>query len=78
VEINCRSLRFSSAYAISAFCGVGILALLLGTFVFFTHLPWCLLVLAFIAVTYRWNIQCISHNFIRESDGLGHQSATMA
>jgi fatty acid desaturase len=58
--------RYSSADALPALCGVGIVALLLGTFLFFSSLPWWILVPAFIAVawSYCWNMQCISHNFI--------------
>ncbi|HEV3235931.1 MAG TPA: fatty acid desaturase [Gemmataceae bacterium] len=52
--------------AIPAFCGVGIVALILWTFVGFSALPWWVLTLAFVAIawSYCWNMQCISHNFI--------------
>jgi fatty acid desaturase len=58
--------RYSRADAIPALCGVGIVALLLGTFFFFNMLPWWVLVPALVAVawSYCWNMQCISHNFI--------------
>ncbi len=58
--------RYSRADAVPALCGVGIVALLLSTFLFFSSLPWWLLVPAFVAVAwcYCWNMQCISHNFI--------------
>lgn len=57
----------SSAYdAIPALCGVGIVALILWTFLRFERLSWWVLGPAFVAVTwsYCWNLQCISHNFI--------------
>jgi fatty acid desaturase len=52
--------------AFPALCGVGIVALLFGTFLSFDALPWWALVPAFAAVTYSycWNMQTISHNFI--------------
>ncbi len=58
--------RYSAYDAIPAFCGVGIVALILWTFLSFPSLSWWVLVPAFIAVTwsYCWNLQCISHNFI--------------
>jgi fatty acid desaturase len=58
--------RYSRADALLALCGVGIVALLFGTFLFFSSLPWWVLVPAFIAVAWSYcrNMQCISHNFI--------------
>jgi fatty acid desaturase len=62
-----RSLfRYNVYDAIPVLCGVGIVALLVWTFLGFDHLPWWFLVPAFVAVawSYCWNLQCISHNFI--------------
>ena len=58
--------RYSVYDAIPALCGVGIVALILWTFLCFHSLPWWVLVPAFLAVawSYCWNMQCISHNFI--------------
>lgn len=58
--------RYSAYDAIPALCGVGIVALFLGTFLCFSSLTGWVLALAFVAVTasYAWNLQCISHNFI--------------
>jgi fatty acid desaturase len=58
--------RYSAYDAIPALCGVGIVALILWTFLSFHSLPWWVLVPAFFAVawSYCWNMQCISHNFI--------------
>jgi fatty acid desaturase len=65
--VRSRSFFRSSAYdAVPALCGVGIVALIVWTFLAFDRLPWWVLVPAFIAVAYSylWNLQCISHNFI--------------
>jgi fatty acid desaturase len=61
-----RIFRYSAWDAIPAACGVGIVALILGTFAYFDKLPIWVLVPAFVAVawSYCWNLQCISHNFI--------------
>src|SRR5262249_39743419 len=58
--------RYSPLDAIPALCGVGIVALIFWTFLFFDSLPWWVIVPAFVAVmwSYCWNLQCISHNFI--------------
>jgi fatty acid desaturase len=58
--------RYSVYDAIPALCGVGIVALILWTFLCFQSLPWWILIPAFFAVawSYCWNMQCISHNFI--------------
>jgi fatty acid desaturase len=58
--------RSSSYDAIPALCGVGLVALIFATFVWFDQLTWWLLIPAFVAVcwSYCWNLQCISHNFI--------------
>lgn len=58
--------RYSSLDALPALCGVGIVALLFTTFLAYDHLPWWLLVPAFgaVALSYCWNMQSISHNFI--------------
>jgi fatty acid desaturase len=58
--------RSSALDAIPALAGVGIVALILCTFLCFRILPWWALVPAFAAVawSYCWNLQCISHNFI--------------
>jgi fatty acid desaturase len=52
--------------AIPAFCGVGIVGLILYTFVAFPTLSWWFTGVAFLAImgSYCWNLQCISHNFI--------------
>jgi fatty acid desaturase len=59
-------LRFSPFDAIPAFSGVGIVGLILWTFLAFDSLPVWALGLSFVAVmgSYIWNLQCISHNFI--------------
>jgi len=58
--------RYSAYDAFPALGGVGIVALLVASFVYFDQLPWWALVAAFLAVTYSylWNLQSISHNFI--------------
>jgi fatty acid desaturase len=58
--------RYTAFDAIPALCGVGIVGLMLWTFLGFHSLPWWFLVLAFFAIawSYCWNMQCISHNFI--------------
>lgn len=58
--------RYSAYDAVPALCGLGIVALIVWTFLCFPSLPWWVLVLAFLAVawSYCWNMQCISHNFI--------------
>jgi fatty acid desaturase len=58
--------RHSRWDALPALCGVGIVALFLGTFLAYDDLSGWLLVPAFVAVagSYCWNLQCISHNFI--------------
>jgi fatty acid desaturase len=62
-----RSLwRYSPLDAIPAFCGIGLFSLFLWTFLWFDSLPWWILAVAFVAITwsYCWNLQCLSHNFI--------------
>jgi fatty acid desaturase len=58
--------RSSAWDALPAVCGVGIVALIFGTFLWSHTLSWWVLVPAFIAImwSYCWNLQCISHNFI--------------
>jgi fatty acid desaturase len=58
--------RSSAWDAIPALCGVGIVALILWTFLNFHSLSWWFLGPAFVAIawSYCWNMQCISHNFI--------------
>ena len=58
--------RYGAWDALPALGGVGIVALLFGTFLAFDSLPWWVLAPAFIAVmwSYCWNLQCVSHNFI--------------
>ncbi len=58
--------RYTPYDALPAVCGVGILALILWTFLDFDSLSWWALVPAFLAVagSYCWNMQSISHNFI--------------
>jgi fatty acid desaturase len=52
--------------AIPALCGVGIVALILYSFLAFPTLSWWFTAVAFFAImwSYCWNLQCISHNFI--------------
>jgi fatty acid desaturase len=61
-----RFFRYSPYDVLPVSCGVGIVALILYTFLAFNHLSWWLLVPAFVAImwSYCWNLQCISHNFI--------------
>ena len=61
-----RLFRYSRYDALPALSGGGIVALLLGSFVWFDRMPWWLVVPAFLAAAYSylWNLQCISHNFI--------------
>jgi fatty acid desaturase len=58
--------RYHSRDAWLAFSGVGIVVLILWTFLAFHRLPLWVLIPAFIAImwSYCWNLQCISHNFI--------------
>jgi fatty acid desaturase len=58
--------RYSSFDAVPALCGIGIVAALFWTFLYFDTLWWWILAPAFIAIawSYCWNLQCISHNFI--------------
>jgi fatty acid desaturase len=58
--------RFSRWDALLALNGAAIVALLVGSFVFFDDLPWWAIGVAFMAAawSYCWNLQCISHNFI--------------
>jgi fatty acid desaturase len=58
--------RYNGLDAIPVLCGVGILALILWTFLGFNALSWWVLAPAYIAIawSYCWNLQCISHNFI--------------
>jgi fatty acid desaturase len=58
--------RHSAYDAFPATGGVGIVALLLASLLCFDHLPWWVVVPAFLAVAYSylWNLQSISHNFI--------------
>jgi fatty acid desaturase len=58
--------RYSNYDLIPALGGVGIVALILWTFLAFDQLSLWMIVLAFFAVawSYCWNLQCISHNFI--------------
>lgn len=62
-----RSLfRYNPMDALLVLSGVGIVALLLWTFLCFSSLSWWVLAPAFLALmwSYCWNLQCISHNFI--------------
>ena len=58
--------RYSRWDALLALSGVGIIALLLWSFLCFHSLSWGATALAFTAAawSYCWNLQCISHNFI--------------
>ncbi len=58
--------RYSRWDAVVALCGVGIVALILWTFLCFHDLSWWVLAPAYVAIawSYCWNLQCISHNFI--------------
>jgi fatty acid desaturase len=61
--------RHSNYDIIPAFAGLGIVALILWTWLVFSSLSIWLLVPAFIVVawSYCWNLQCISHNFIHNA-----------
>ena len=61
-----RVFRYTAYDALPALSGVGIVALLLGSFAWFDRMPWWLVATAFLAAAYSylWNLQCISHNFI--------------
>jgi fatty acid desaturase len=63
-----RSLffRYTPFDLLPALSGVGIVALLIGSFIWFDRMPWWLIVPAVLAAAYSylWNLQCISHNFI--------------
>ncbi len=61
-----RFFRSSAADAIPALCVVGIVAFLFWTFLCFQSLSLAILVPAFglAAMSYCWNLQCLSHNFI--------------
>jgi fatty acid desaturase len=61
-----RLFRYHVLDAVPALCGLGLVALLIGTFLGYDYLSPVVLVPAFILVTlsYVWNLQCISHNFI--------------
>jgi fatty acid desaturase len=58
--------RYSTWDALPALAGVGIVGLILWTFLSFHSLSWWVLVPAYVAImwSYCWNLQCISHNFI--------------
>ncbi len=58
--------RYNTWDVLPALGGVGILALLLWTFLEFDNLSIGILIPAFFAVmwSYCWNLQCVSHNFI--------------
>jgi fatty acid desaturase len=58
--------RYSAWDVLPALGGVGILALILWTFLAFHDLSWGVLAVAYVAIawSYCWNLQCISHNFI--------------
>lgn len=58
--------RYTPYDLLPALSGVGIVVLLIGSFVCFDWMPWWLVVPAFLAAAYSylWNLQCISHNFI--------------
>ncbi len=58
--------RYSPWDALLVLSGIGIVALLLWSFLCFDRLSWWVTALAFAAAagSYCWNLQCISHNFI--------------
>ena len=58
--------RYSPLDAVLALSAVGIVALLVATFLCFDNLSWWVLGPAFVVIagSYCWNLQCISHNFI--------------
>jgi fatty acid desaturase len=58
--------RYSAFDAFPALCVVGIVALHFATFLHWQSLPWWALAVAFAAsaVSYVWNLQCLSHNFV--------------
>jgi fatty acid desaturase len=66
VTVSRPFFRSSRSDAIPVLCGVGIVALIFWTFLSFNSLSWWVLVPAFcaVAMSYCWNLQCISHNFI--------------
>lgn len=61
-----RFFRYSVADLLPVLCVFGLVALLLGTFLWYQALSWAVLVPAFgvVALGYCWNLQCLSHNFI--------------
>lgn len=61
-----RFFRSCAADALPALCVVGLVALLLWSFLCYQTLSLVVLVPAFAVVTlgYCWNLQCLSHNFI--------------
>ena len=61
--------RHSPWDVLLALSGVGIVALLISSLVYFHDWPWWALALAFTAAagSYCWNLQCISHNFIHNA-----------
>src|SRR5581483_6999073 len=61
-----RFFRHSPWDAIPAACTVAIVALSFWTFLNLHSLPWWGVAIAFaaVAVSYCWNLQCLSHNFI--------------
>src|SRR5438874_7535075 len=61
-----RFFRHSPLDAIPALCGIGIVALLFASLASFDAWPGWAVGLAFstVLLSYCWNLQCISHNFI--------------
>jgi fatty acid desaturase len=61
-----KLFRYSAWDTLLFLSGIGNLALILWTFIWFRSLSWWVLASAWIAVawSYCWNLQCISHNFI--------------
>lgn len=67
--MNRLLFRYSQLDAIPALCVVGIVALHFATLFCWQALPWWALALAFsaVAVSYCWNLQCLSHNFVHNA-----------
>jgi fatty acid desaturase len=61
-----RFFRYTPFDALPALCVVGIVALIVFTWLYFHQLPWWFLAVSFTAIawSYCWNMQSLSHNFI--------------
>ncbi len=58
--------RYSAYDAIPALCVVGIVAMIFAGMIYYAVMPWWLTALVFVGIgtSVRWNLQCLSHNFI--------------